>query len=83
MMCFTVNITDDGISESCKSFDLSLTSNSERAVVVVPFMNVPLYDDDGECTYKATKQYKSLLFFCYYVHSCTACVTAALRDWVM
>ena len=47
-MCFNVNIANDGTSESCKSFDLSLDSSSVRAEIPVPSMNVLLYDDDGK-----------------------------------
>ena len=47
-MCFNVNIANDGTSESCKSFNLSLDSSSDRAEIPVLSMNVPLYDDDGK-----------------------------------
>lgn len=45
-MCFSNFITNDDISENCKNFTVSLSS--EGAVIPVSSVDVVLYDDDGK-----------------------------------
>lgn len=64
-MCFSEFINDDVISESCKSFTVSLSSNNERSIIPVSSIDVQLYDDDGKiyCFIQFCYTLQTLLFY--------------------